>query len=118
MTALLPPAPLAPLTPLLPCYYYMYMRLHTTGHCAGRGVVGLLPPSPLPSYVHINVSVEIAVLQRGEVLDALERGIAAFSRPVDPAYPEGDQQVRCGFVVLCYLLKTRVLCGAGCCLSP
>lgn len=65
----------------------------SAGHCAGTAEVSL-PPSPLPSFVHLNVSCNVAVISKGEVLATFERAINAFSRPTDPDVEEGDQQVR------------------------
>lgn len=64
------------------------------GHCAGTANITGLPPSPLPSFVHLNMSCNVVVIQKGDVLAVFERAISAFSRPTDPDYVEGDQQVR------------------------
>ncbi|KAF6255218.1 hypothetical protein COO60DRAFT_237950 [Scenedesmus sp. NREL 46B-D3] len=63
------------------------------GHCAGTAELESVVPSPLPSYVHLNMSCNVVVIQKGDVLSTFERAIAAFSRPMDPDYVEGDQQV-------------------------
>jgi hypothetical protein len=52
-----------------------------------------LPPSPLPSHVHLNFSVNVVGVKPGTVLSVFERAIAAFSRPSDPEMETGDQQV-------------------------
>eukprot|EP00879_Flechtneria_rotunda_P012231 GHRR01012773.1.p1 GENE.GHRR01012773.1~~GHRR01012773.1.p1 ORF type:complete len:1051 (+),score=372.66 GHRR01012773.1:153-3305(+) len=62
------------------------------GHCAGTANASL-PPSPLPSFVHLNMSCNVVAIQKGEVLAIFERAIAAFSRPMDPDHETGDQQV-------------------------
>jgi hypothetical protein len=64
------------------------------GHCAGTAELESVTPSPLPSFVHLNMSCNVVVIQKGDVLTTFERAIAAFSRPMDPNYVEGDQQVR------------------------
>eukprot|EP00879_Flechtneria_rotunda_P013168 GHRR01013753.1.p1 GENE.GHRR01013753.1~~GHRR01013753.1.p1 ORF type:complete len:943 (+),score=342.78 GHRR01013753.1:553-3381(+) len=64
----------------------------TDGHCAGTANASL-PPSPLPSFVHLNMSCNVVAIQKGEVLAIFERAIAAFSRPMDPDHETGDQQV-------------------------
>lgn len=63
------------------------------GHCAGTAELESVAPSPLPSFVHLNMSCNVVVIQKGDVLSTFERAIAAFSRPMDPDYVEGDQQV-------------------------
>lgn len=68
------------------------VHVYFVGHCAGAAEVSL-PPSPLPSYVHLNISCNVVAIQKGEVLSTFERAITAFSRPVDPDYEDGDQQV-------------------------
>jgi hypothetical protein len=52
-------------------------------------------PSPLSSYVHLNFSCEVVVVQRKAVLDSFERAIFAFSRPEDPLDPKSPFQVGC-----------------------
>jgi hypothetical protein len=66
------------------------------GHCAGKANItrALLPPSPLPSYVHLNLMCNVVSIQAGTVLEAFDRAISAFSRPTDPDNESGDQQVR------------------------
>jgi hypothetical protein len=39
------------------------------------------------------MSCNVVVIQKGDVLSTFERAIAAFSRPMDPDFVEGDQQV-------------------------
>jgi hypothetical protein len=68
--------------------------LTVAGHCAGTAELDSVAPSPLPSFVHLNMSCNVVVIQKGDVLSTFERAIAAFSRPMDPDYVEGDQQVR------------------------
>ncbi|KIY95904.1 hypothetical protein MNEG_12058 [Monoraphidium neglectum] len=62
------------------------------GHCAGR-VEGSMSPSPLPAHVRLNFSCNVVVVQKGEVLETYERAVNAFSRPVDPDFETGTQQV-------------------------
>ncbi|KAG2501680.1 hypothetical protein HYH03_000182 [Edaphochlamys debaryana] len=47
----------------------------------------------MPSYVHLNFTCNVVLIKRRNVMDAFERAIAAFSRPVDPALATGMQQV-------------------------
>lgn len=70
------------------------VRPNPPGHCTGQasGTVAAMPP--LPSHVRLNFSCNVVVVQRHEVLEAYERAVTAFSRPVDPDFPSGNQQVR------------------------
>jgi hypothetical protein len=52
-----------------------------------------MAPSPLPSHVHLNFSVNVVAVKPGTVLNVFERALAAFSRPTDPDMETGDQQV-------------------------
>ncbi|KXZ55672.1 hypothetical protein GPECTOR_2g1222 [Gonium pectorale] len=58
------------------------------GQCAGL-VHGRFHPTPMPSHVHLNFSCNVVRVARRSVVDAFERAIAAFSRPVDPAVATG-----------------------------
>lgn len=62
------------------------------GHCAGR-VEGSVSPSPLPAHVRLNFSCNVVVVQKAEVLETYERAVSAFSRPTDPDFETGTQQV-------------------------
>lgn len=72
------------------------MLLHA-GHCSGTANI-TLPPSTLPSFVHLNLTCNVISIQQGAVLEVFERAIMAFSRPTDPDHETGDQQV-CGWVM-------------------
>ena len=64
------------------------------GHCAGFAA-GTADASPLlPSAARLNFSCNVVAVQKAEVLAAYERAVAAFSRPVDPDFETGAQQVR------------------------
>jgi hypothetical protein len=65
----------------------------TVGHCSGTANI-TLPPSTLPSFVHLNLTCNVVSIQPGAVLEVFERAIMAFSRPTDPDHETGDQQVR------------------------
>ncbi|KAI8467147.1 MAG: hypothetical protein J3K34DRAFT_431559 [Monoraphidium minutum] len=62
------------------------------GHCAGQ-VEGSMAPSPLAAHVRLNFSCNVVAVQRAEVLETYERAVTAFSRPVDPDFESGTQQV-------------------------
>jgi hypothetical protein len=88
----------------------------TTGHCAGTAELESVAPSPLPSFVHLNMSCNVVVIQKGDVLSTFERAIAAFSRPMDPDYVEGDQQV--SYSRMKWICMTRCILEValkGCC---
>jgi hypothetical protein len=53
-------------------------------------------PDPVPSHVRLNFSCNVVVVSKAEVLETYERAINAFSRPVDPEFESGVQQVRRG----------------------
>ncbi|KAG2435642.1 hypothetical protein HXX76_006844 [Chlamydomonas incerta] len=65
------------------------------GQCAGL-VHGRFHPTPMPSHVHLNFTCNVVLVKRRNVVDAFERAIAAFSRPVDPSVATGLQQVDAG----------------------
>jgi hypothetical protein len=65
---------------------------HLAGHCSGTANI-TLPPSALPSFVHLNLTCNVVSIKQGEVLEVFERAIMAFSRPSDPEHENGDQQV-------------------------
>jgi hypothetical protein len=58
------------------------------------------------------MSCNVVVIQKGDVLSTFERAIAAFSRPMDPDYVEGDQQVRAAALSKCVII---VQCFKGVC---
>lgn len=77
------------------------------GHCSGNANI-TLPPSTLPSFVHLNLTCNVIAIQGGQVLDVFERAIMAFSRPTDPDHETGDQQVRISGVLVHVYWSQRV----------
>jgi hypothetical protein len=71
-----------------------------------------VPPSPLPSYVHLNISCNVVVVKPGAVLATMERAIHIFSRPMDPDHEMGDQQV-CVMMSLVTPLRVKSCLGVG-----
>ena len=85
------------------------------GHCAGQ-VEGSVSPSPLPAHVRLNFSCNVVVVQRAEVLEAYERAVNVFGRPIDPDDLSGARQVRTGARALCVaLLCVCVFVSIGLC---
>mmetsp|Transcript_38308 Transcript_38308/g.85303 ORF Transcript_38308/g.85303 Transcript_38308/m.85303 type:complete len:1048 (+) Transcript_38308:131-3274(+) len=62
------------------------------GYCRGL-VHGQFQSTPVHSYVHMNLTCQVVVVQRKEVIHAFDRAIHVFSRPVDPELETGSQQV-------------------------
>ena len=54
---------------------------------------GFYAPTPLHSYVHLNFTCQVVVVQAKSVIHTFEKAIHAFSRPVDPEIETGTQQV-------------------------
>lgn len=75
-------------------------------------MAGSYASTPLPSHVRLNFSCNVVVVQKTEVLDTYERAVSAFSRPVDPDFETGTQQV-------CARSRRLHCCGSkgpsGCC---
>jgi hypothetical protein len=63
------------------------------GHCGGKVDASAAAPDPLPSHVRLNFSCNVVAVSKAEVLETYERAINAFSRPVDPDFESGVQQV-------------------------
>jgi hypothetical protein len=72
-----------------------------------------MSPSPLPAHVRLNFSCNVVVVQKGEVLETYERAVNAFSRPVDPDFETGTQQVRELCVCVCVFLSVCVCVLGG-----
>lgn len=74
------------------CVGFNQLSLSHAGHCSGTANI-TLPPSTLPSFVHLNLTCNVVSIQPGAVLEVFERAVMAFSRPTDPDHETGDQQV-------------------------
>jgi hypothetical protein len=79
--------------------------LRPAGHCSGTANI-TLPPSALPSFVHLNLTCNVVSIQQGQVLEVFERAIMAFSRPSDPEHENGDQQVGWNWNSTCKVKQT------------
>jgi hypothetical protein len=86
----------------------------TAGHCSGTANI-TLPPSTLPSFVHLNLTCNVVSIQPGAVLEVFERAIMAFSRPTDPDHETGDQQVCTTTTVVMYSCWTVTLKPVSAC---